>query len=256
MTWGSQNTEAEAHEQLNYAFDEAGLNFLDTAEMCASHAFLLPLPGALCGTLQTCALSVQHVNKLCLAHIRCMCISWFNSFAVPAPNVVLLGAPTWPGLAGRRGRQCCPHRTASRQQVLDQPTLARLQVPSADKKRLPGRHRQVHRQLAERAQPPGCRHRIQGRPRCCPCHIWLLLLLASPSLPQLHPSAQNLMASQGCCRLRLAVTPRSGHSWQSQRSGHEPPGVHLDTAPHLRLPRGISVLMLGKPRAHQGFQQI
>jgi len=33
MTWGSQNTEAEAHEQLNYAFDEAGLNFLDTAEM-------------------------------------------------------------------------------------------------------------------------------------------------------------------------------------------------------------------------------
>lgn len=33
MTWGSQNTEAQAHEQLNYAFDEAGLNFLDTAEM-------------------------------------------------------------------------------------------------------------------------------------------------------------------------------------------------------------------------------
>lgn len=35
MTWGSQNTEAQAHEQLNYAFDEAGLNILDTAEMCA-----------------------------------------------------------------------------------------------------------------------------------------------------------------------------------------------------------------------------
>jgi aryl-alcohol dehydrogenase-like predicted oxidoreductase len=30
MTWGNQNTEAEAHEQLSYAFD-AGLNFLDTA---------------------------------------------------------------------------------------------------------------------------------------------------------------------------------------------------------------------------------
>jgi len=28
-----QNTEAEAHEQLNFAFDTAGLNFLDTAEM-------------------------------------------------------------------------------------------------------------------------------------------------------------------------------------------------------------------------------
>jgi hypothetical protein len=32
MTWGKQNTEAEAHEQLSYAF-ERGLNFLDTAEM-------------------------------------------------------------------------------------------------------------------------------------------------------------------------------------------------------------------------------
>lgn len=33
MTWGSQNTEEQAHQQLNYAFDEAGLNFMDTAEM-------------------------------------------------------------------------------------------------------------------------------------------------------------------------------------------------------------------------------
>ena len=32
MTWGEQNTEAEAHEQLNYALD-AGINFIDTAEM-------------------------------------------------------------------------------------------------------------------------------------------------------------------------------------------------------------------------------
>jgi len=32
MTWGKQNTEAEAHEQLNYAF-ERGLNWLDAAEM-------------------------------------------------------------------------------------------------------------------------------------------------------------------------------------------------------------------------------
>lgn len=32
MTWGKQNTEAEAHEQLSYAF-ERGINFLDTAEM-------------------------------------------------------------------------------------------------------------------------------------------------------------------------------------------------------------------------------
>jgi aryl-alcohol dehydrogenase-like predicted oxidoreductase len=32
MTWGVQNTEAEAHEQLDYALDR-GINFIDTAEM-------------------------------------------------------------------------------------------------------------------------------------------------------------------------------------------------------------------------------
>jgi aryl-alcohol dehydrogenase-like predicted oxidoreductase len=32
MTWGEQNTEVEAHEQLDYAI-EAGINFIDTAEM-------------------------------------------------------------------------------------------------------------------------------------------------------------------------------------------------------------------------------
>jgi aryl-alcohol dehydrogenase-like predicted oxidoreductase len=32
MTWGEQNTEAEAHEQLDYAVDQ-GINFIDTAEM-------------------------------------------------------------------------------------------------------------------------------------------------------------------------------------------------------------------------------
>lgn len=31
MTWGSQNSEAEAHAQLDYAFDQ-GVNFIDTAE--------------------------------------------------------------------------------------------------------------------------------------------------------------------------------------------------------------------------------
>jgi aryl-alcohol dehydrogenase-like predicted oxidoreductase len=33
MTWGQQNTEAEAHSQLNYAVDERGINFIDTAEI-------------------------------------------------------------------------------------------------------------------------------------------------------------------------------------------------------------------------------
>jgi aryl-alcohol dehydrogenase-like predicted oxidoreductase len=32
MTWGSQNSEAEAHAQIEYALDR-GVNFLDTAEM-------------------------------------------------------------------------------------------------------------------------------------------------------------------------------------------------------------------------------
>lgn len=32
MTWGQQNTEAEGHEQINYALDQ-GVNFIDTAEM-------------------------------------------------------------------------------------------------------------------------------------------------------------------------------------------------------------------------------
>ena len=32
MTFGEQNTEAEAHEQLNYAVQE-GVNFFDTAEL-------------------------------------------------------------------------------------------------------------------------------------------------------------------------------------------------------------------------------
>lgn len=32
MTWGKQNTEAEAHEQLSFALDQ-GINFIDTAEM-------------------------------------------------------------------------------------------------------------------------------------------------------------------------------------------------------------------------------
>lgn len=32
MTWGRQNTEAEGHEQMDYALDQ-GVNFIDTAEM-------------------------------------------------------------------------------------------------------------------------------------------------------------------------------------------------------------------------------
>eukprot|EP00466_Bigelowiella_natans_P002265 jgi/Bigna1/91244/estExt_fgenesh1_pg.C_940020 len=38
MTWGEQNTEAEGLEQLNVAFNDMGINFLDTAE-----AYPIPL---------------------------------------------------------------------------------------------------------------------------------------------------------------------------------------------------------------------
>src|SRR5680860_1797945 len=32
MTWGQQNTEAEGHQQMDYALEQ-GINFIDTAEM-------------------------------------------------------------------------------------------------------------------------------------------------------------------------------------------------------------------------------
>jgi aryl-alcohol dehydrogenase-like predicted oxidoreductase len=32
MTWGTQNGEIEAHDQMHYAFDK-GVNFFDTAEL-------------------------------------------------------------------------------------------------------------------------------------------------------------------------------------------------------------------------------
>ena len=47
MTWGQQNTEAEAHAQLNYAVDERGINFIDTAEI-----YPIPPTGELQGTTE------------------------------------------------------------------------------------------------------------------------------------------------------------------------------------------------------------
>ena len=52
MTWGSQNSEAEAHEQLDYAVSE-GVNFFDTAEMYPTtprKAETTGLTEELCGT--------------------------------------------------------------------------------------------------------------------------------------------------------------------------------------------------------------
>jgi aryl-alcohol dehydrogenase-like predicted oxidoreductase len=39
MTWGKQNTEADGHEQMDYAL-EAGVNFFDTAELYSVPATL------------------------------------------------------------------------------------------------------------------------------------------------------------------------------------------------------------------------
>lgn len=47
MTWGQQNTEAEAHAQLNYAVDERGIDFIDTAEL-----YPVPPTGELQGTTE------------------------------------------------------------------------------------------------------------------------------------------------------------------------------------------------------------
>jgi aryl-alcohol dehydrogenase-like predicted oxidoreductase len=47
MTWGQQNTEAQAHEQLNYAVDDRGITFIDTAEI-----YPVPPTGELQGTTE------------------------------------------------------------------------------------------------------------------------------------------------------------------------------------------------------------
>lgn len=51
MTWGVQNTEKEAHEQLDYAFEQ-GVNFIDTAEM-------YPVPP----TADTYTLTEQYIGR-------------------------------------------------------------------------------------------------------------------------------------------------------------------------------------------------
>ncbi len=48
MTWGQQNTEEEAHAQLDYAVDERGVNFIDTSEI-----YPIPPSAELAGTTET-----------------------------------------------------------------------------------------------------------------------------------------------------------------------------------------------------------
>ena len=44
MTWGKQNTEAEAHEQLSYAVEQRGINFIDTAGASSRQQAAHPRP--------------------------------------------------------------------------------------------------------------------------------------------------------------------------------------------------------------------
>ena len=46
MTWGVQNTEAEAHEQLDFALKERGVTMVDTAEL-----YPVPLTAPMVGRL-------------------------------------------------------------------------------------------------------------------------------------------------------------------------------------------------------------
>jgi aryl-alcohol dehydrogenase-like predicted oxidoreductase len=78
MTWGEQNSEAEAHEQLDYAID-AGINFIDTAE-------LYPVPAR----AETQGLTEQYLgtwlkrrndrDKLIIATKVCATADWIPYF--------------------------------------------------------------------------------------------------------------------------------------------------------------------------------
>ena len=62
MTWGNQNTEAEGHEQMDYALDQ-GVNFFDVAELypVPANAETPDRPPALCGC--QCAGAIAVVGR-------------------------------------------------------------------------------------------------------------------------------------------------------------------------------------------------
>jgi len=65
MTWGSQNTEKEAHEQIDYALEQ-GINFIDTAEIYA----VPPKP-------ETCGLTEKYIG------------TWFSKNSSKREDIVL-----------------------------------------------------------------------------------------------------------------------------------------------------------------------
>lgn len=74
MTWGEQNTEAEAHAQLDYAFD-MGINFIDTAELYPV-APMAETQGKTEAYLGNWLTKRKRRDKLIIASKVCACADW------------------------------------------------------------------------------------------------------------------------------------------------------------------------------------
>lgn len=90
MTWGQQNTQEEAFEQLDYATGERGINFIDTAEMYA-----VPPSKETCGLTETYignwfAANPGKREKLVLAtKIAGVGISWIRGGGGITPDAIM-----------------------------------------------------------------------------------------------------------------------------------------------------------------------
>ena len=99
MTWGQQNSEAEAHEQLDYAWDEAGLNFLDTAE-------IYPVPPKKETQVGPNSIGLRPTQSLCSYHRSATdCNTILSPFSGPDGPLHRVLAPPPPPRRRRPGQQ-------------------------------------------------------------------------------------------------------------------------------------------------------
>ena len=105
MTWGEQNSEAEAHEQLDYAITQ-GINFIDTAEM-------YPVPPC----AETACRTEQYIG------------TWLKH--QPRDNLIVASKIAGPG---RRDWLRGGHTAISRENIIEalHGSLARLQTDYLD----------------------------------------------------------------------------------------------------------------------------
>jgi aryl-alcohol dehydrogenase-like predicted oxidoreductase len=105
MTWGEQNSEAEAHEQLDYAIAQ-GINFIDTAEM-------YPVPPC----AETACRTEQYIG------------TWLKH--QPRDNLIVASEIAGPG---RRDWLRGGHTAISRENIIEalHGSLARLQTDYLD----------------------------------------------------------------------------------------------------------------------------